>query len=199
MKIVQKAMLTTLLLVSAISTANASSVTYDYVGRAFDTYQGYDASVGYSSTFPSTIGPRITGSATFADGIDNTVTSYMLTDGINTLDSSNVSQYQFNMDFVNNNVNSWSIYLVNNYYNTNNYSFLNTVRTNNYSIDQSIIYSLNTDGGYQNFDFAYNQYQPGTWTLHQDEVSSVPVPAALPLMASALGLFGFAKRRKQSV
>ena len=34
------------------------------------------------------------------------------------------------------------------------------------------------------------------WTL---QVNAVPVPAALPLMASAIGLFGFAKRRKQSV
>ena len=29
-------------------------------------------------------------------------------------------------------------------------------------------------------------------------VSEVPVPAALPLMASALGLFGLAKRRKSA-
>ena len=36
---------------------------------------------------------------------------------------------------------------------------------------------------------------PGTWTLREDQVSAVPVPAALPLMASALGFFGFARRK----
>ncbi len=198
MKIVQKAMLTTLLLVSVISTANASSVTYDYVGSAFDNYSSYDPVTG-TGVLPLTIGPRITGSATFANGIDNPVTSYMLTDGINTLDNSGANQYQFNMDFVNNNVNSWGIYIYNQQI-VGNYTYLYTF--DNFStnpFDESLKYTFNIYGTSGAYDYAFNQNQPGTWTLHQDEVSSVPVPAALPLMASALGLFGFAKRRKQLV
>lgn len=198
MKIVQKAMLTTLLLVSAISTANASSVTYDYVGSAFDNYSSYDPVTG-TGVLPLTIGPRITGSATFADGIDHPVTSVMLTDGINTLDNSGANQYQFNMDFVNNNVNSWGIYIYNQQI-VGNYTYLYTF--NNFytnPFDESLKYTFNNYGTLGAYDYAFNQNQPGTWTLHQDEVSSVPVPAALPLMASALGLFGLAKRRKQSV
>ena len=57
--------------------------------------------------------------------------------------------------------------------------------------------ATNNDTFYQNY--AYNDNTPGTWTLREEPVSAVPVPAALPLMASALGLFGFIKRRKQSV
>ena len=48
-------------------------------------------------------------------------------------------------------------------------------------------------------DFADNIGSPGIWTLRDEQVSEVPVPAALPLMASALGLFGLARSRKQFV
>ena len=36
------------------------------------------------------------------------------------------------------------------------------------------------------------------FSVNQGEVSTVPVPAALPLMASALGIFGLARRRNKS-
>ena len=71
-------------------TANAASVTYDYLGKDFDTFFINDSTFGVpinTSTLPATIRPRIIGSATFANGIENEVTSYFLTDGFNTLDN----------------------------------------------------------------------------------------------------------------
>ncbi|MBC7786828.1 MAG: hypothetical protein H7Z18_05115 [Methylophilaceae bacterium] len=86
MKVVQKLMLSMLLLARVNSTANASTVTYDYVGSDFNAFvilNPSTRSLEISNTLPSTIGPRITGSATFADGIDNPV----LSDGFKTLGS----------------------------------------------------------------------------------------------------------------
>ena len=71
-------------------TANAASVTYDYVGSVFNKFTVFNpATQNYNETtiLPSHLGPRTTGSATFTDGIENPVTSYMLTDGITTFDS----------------------------------------------------------------------------------------------------------------
>lgn len=62
-------------------------------------------------------------------------------------------------------------------------------------IDQSV-YSITTGSQIVVDDFAQNAGLQGAWTLHEDQVSSVPVPAALPLMASALGLFGFGSMRR---
>ena len=47
----------------------------------------------------------------------------------------------------------------------------------------------------QTSQFAVIRSSLGTWTLRQEQVSADPVPAALLLMASALGVFGIARRR----
>jgi len=51
-----------------------------------------------------------------------------------------------------------------------------------------------------NFDFLIGYNDPSTTNADYDDyvvgVQAVPVPAALPLMASALGMFGVARRRK---
>ena len=200
----QKSLLATLLLASIISTANAASVTYDYQGNFFDSFQTFDPltnGVIISNTLPAKVGPRITGSATFADGIDNPVTSYMLSDGINTIDNTMADSLGFTMSFINNDVHLWSIVLVNNegnfgldfnttqLFTANDFFGLNTDRS---------IFSELENGQFTIDDTAFNS-DTGTWTLRQEQVSEVPVPAALPLMASALGLFGLARSRKQFV
>lgn len=200
----------TLLTLAMCSTANASSVTYDYLGNNFDSFNAYDGVTGIYNvdTLPSTIGPRITGSVTFADGIDNAVTSFMLTDGIHTLsnDTINLTNNLFSMTFNNDNVDTWYVNLSADDHlidaNNHNYVQLITVNSNNndfYTTDVSIFSQISLYGSQRLYGYGNNLGNYGTWTLHQDEVSSVPVPAALPLMASALGLFGLTRRRKQSV
>ena len=204
MKSMQKSLLATLLLAGIISTANAASVTYDYQGNFFDSFQTFDPltnGVIISNTLPAKVGPRITGSATFADGIDNPVTSYMLSDGINTIDNTMADSLGFTMSFINNDVHLWSIVLVNNEgnfgldFNTTQLFTANDVFGLN--TDRSIFSELE-NGQFTIDDTAFNS-DTGTWTLRQEQVSEVPVPAALPLMASALGLFGLARSRKQFV
>ena len=202
MKLIQKSLLSTLLLAGIISNANAASVTYDYVGNNFIFFQTYDpiSNVSFeTNTLPSKVGPRMTGSATFADGIDNSVTSYMLTDGLNTIDNTMADGAGFEMTFNNNNVDTWYISLVNNE-GVLGSDFNSTqlfTQFQGFVIDYSY-FQAQENGAFLILDFASITNQ-GAWTLRQEQVSEVPVPAALPLMASALGLFGFAKRRKQSV
>ena len=183
-------------------TANATSVTYDYVGNNFDYFYSYDAVNGNSnSSLPTSVGPRLTGSATFADGIENAVSNYFLTDGINTVDKADANYYNyFDMTFTDGNVNTWDI-IVGNLRDLNNNAYavdyMSSISNNGYNVDFSQNYGyadqINANTYYQ---YQANNYNtPGTWTLRQDEVSAVPVPAALPLMASALGLFGFVRRK----
>lgn len=202
MKMIQKSLLATLLLAGIVSTANAASVTYDYVGNNFNFFLTYDPLFGVTfptDTLPSKVGPRITGSATFADGIDNPVTSYMLTDGINTIDNTTVDSFGFEMTFINNNVNTWFISLVDNEFP----SGLDFNSTQLFTAAQGIttdssFFSMQESGVFLINEGASNAGQGGSWSLRQEQVSEVPVPAALPLMASALGLFGFARSRKQA-
>ena len=42
MKLMQKSLLATLLLVGIISTANAATVTYDYLGNDFNSFLTFD-------------------------------------------------------------------------------------------------------------------------------------------------------------
>ncbi len=202
MKLMQKTMLASLLLAGMLSSANAASVTYDYVGNDFVNFTTYDPLtnvISNATTVPSHIGPRITGSAAFANGIDNLVTSYMLTDGKNTLDNTMGINPSFFMTFNNNNVDKWAIALA---------SFDTTVYIGLSTAGDAFLSLAGTDISVYNdtinaltlaSDFGSIVGSSGTWTLRNEQVSEVPVPAALPLMASALGLFGFAKRRKQSV
>lgn len=204
MKLMQKSLLATLLLAGVIGTANAASVTYDYLGNDFNIFQTFDPLQGggiITNTLPSKVGPRITGSATFADGIDNQVTSYMLTDGLNTFDNTTAANPGFNMTFINNNVNTWTISLIND----ESFQGLEFIYTQLFTQggedtaqDQSFFYK-EVNGVVLIRDFASNNRLGGSWSLRQEQVSEVPVPAALPLMASALGLFGLARSRKQSV
>ncbi len=59
--------------------------------------------------------------------------------------------------------------------------------------------TYNADNG-TSFDFLIGYNDPSTTNADYDDyvvgVQAVPVPAALPLMASALGMFGVARRRK---
>ena len=200
MKLMQKTMLAALFLAGVLSSVSAVAVTYDYIGNAFNRFAAIDPitnDVEPTDTLPANVGPRITGSATFADGIDNPVTSYILTDGQNTLDNTMPGVRFFNMTFENNDVNTWRIGLART---VNNVSLsLFTIFDGNLIIeDQSTYLILNNDSLAAD-DFANILGSPGTWTLRDEQVSEVPVPAALPLMASALGLFGLARSRKQFV
>lgn len=200
MKLMQKTMLASLLLAGMMSSANAVAVTYDYVGNVFNRFAAIDpltGNLGLSDTLPSNVGPRITGSATFADGIDNAVTNFILTDGKNTLDNSlAINNPSFYMSFINNNVDTWAIALTT--FDSAKEIGMSLYTSSGNGLDQSVYYAY-TNGQSVANDFADILDSPGTWTLRNEQVSEVPVPAALPLMASALGLFGFAKRRKQSV
>ena len=192
-------------------TANAASVTYDYIGNDFDFFRVVDrltfSDVHIIDTLPPNVGPRITGSATFADGIDNPVTSYFLTDGLRTVDNSFSGinsfidgQSDFLMTFINNNVESWEVLF--DYRSSSDFQFYKNITL----FTNSSLLASGYDFSYYQEDLAgesirdlANSYSKGTWTLREEPVSAVPVPAALPLMASALGLFGFIKRRNQSV
>ena len=181
-------------------TANAASVTYDYLGNDFESFFTLDSNgiTVNTSTLPATIGPRITGSATFADGIENQVTSYFLTDGINTLDTTlNSPAMGFGMTFINGNVDTWNIALstfeiIDSTLKGNGLlsffdGFAGRDASDKYEFINGLLV-LDDRGG--TLDTA-----GGSWSLRQEQVSAVPVPAALPLMASALGLFGFARRK----
>lgn len=203
MKMIQKSLLATLLLAGIVSTANAASVTYDYVGNNFNFFQTHDPLFGVTfptDTLPSKVGSRITGSATFADGIDNQVTSYMLTDGLNTIDNTMADSLGFEMTFINNNVNTWFISLVNNegFFGLDLNSIQLFTQFQGFGNDTSYFFKQE-NGQVLIEDLASIGNQGGSWSLRQEQVSEVPVPAALPLMASALGLFGFARSRKQAV
>lgn len=201
MKLMQNTLLASFLLAGIINNVNASSVTYDYVGNDFTNFAAIDPltnNLSSSQTLPSHLGPRITGSATFANGIDNPVTNYMLTDGKNTLDNTSNGP-SFAMTFINNNVQTWLIALTNfdgnvgaSLYTQGDYFTIGN------GLDKSIYYEYTNGQILFANDFAQNAGLQGTWTLHEDQVSSVPVPAALPLMASALGLFGFGSMRRKS-
>ena len=202
MKSMQKCLLATLLLAGIVSAANAASVTYDYVGNDFNNFLAFDQVQGGSivtDTLPSKVGPRITGSATFADGIDNSVTSYMLTDGLNTIDNTMADSLAFEMTFINNSVNTWFIALINNEVRSgfDQISTQLTTQAQAGILDQSL-FQEQENGVFLIQDVGSVATQ-GSWSLRQEQVSEVPVPAALPLMASALGLFGFARSRKQAV
>ena len=203
MKSMQKSLLATLLLAGIISTANAASVTYDYVGNAFDSFTTFDPLQGGeigTNTLPQKVGPRITGSATFSDGIDNPVTSYMLSDGLNTIDNTMADSLSFDMTFINNNVNTWVILLINNegFFGSDFNSTQLLTQNQSFVVDSSLFFKQE-NGETLILDTASNGNQGGPWSLRQEQVSEVPVPAALPLMASALGLFGLARSRKQIV
>lgn len=200
MKLMQKTTLVSLLLAGMMSSANAVAVTYDYIGNDFNRFAAIDPLTGNlsnSDTLPSNLGPRITGSATFADGINNPVTSYLLTDGKNMLDNTMAISPFFEMTFINNNVNTWFIGLVDN---ENNVSISFTTKSDENPVNGQDFsnYNVLLNGVSIVNDFADIVGSPGTWTLRDEQVSEVPVPAALPLMASALGLFGFARSRKQA-
>lgn len=202
MKLMEKTMLASLLLAGVISSASAATVTYDYVGNDFNSFSSFDPLTNVTSniaTVPPNLGPKITGSATFANGIDNLVTSFILTDGKNTLDNTMSINPNFTMSFINNNVETWQI-LLNNF---DNIVFVGLFTTGAFNIfnsgqDQSV-YSAGINGQTLASDYAANFGLAGTWTLRNEQISEVPAPAALPLMASALGLFGLARSRKQFV
>lgn len=198
MKLMQKTLLASLLLASVMSNAYAATVTYDYVGNDFNIFTAFDpitGGTGGSATLSAVLGPKITGSVTYANGIENGVTSYMLTDSKNTLDNSNSNiPLPFNMTFLNNSVDTWTIVL-----NTTVNDVFVSLATNNEGTARDQSYRATSFNGVSIIDVGDIVLSPGLWTLRQEQVSSVPVPATLPLMASALGLFGWARGRKQAV
>ena len=200
MNLMQKTTLASILLAGVMSSTNAVAVTYDYVGNDFNRFTTFDPitnSSGLTDTLPSLVGPRITGSATFANGIDNEVTSYILTDGKNTLDSSlAVNIPNFFMTFIDNNIDTWTITFTT--FDPVAEVGVSLITTSVNEQDASFYYA-NNNGVPIAGDSADILSSPGTWTLRDEQVSEVPVPAALPLMASALGLFGLARSRKQFV
>ena len=195
-------------------TANATSVTYDYLGKDFNVFRVINQTTNGEEitidTLPTHVGPRISGSATFADGVDNPVTSYFLTDGTKTIDNifSGINpfgdgQSVFSMTFNNNNVESWNVGLS---YRAGFFGQENKnieLFTNSLDFGTGIDFSGHQENAGLGNDLFFRDrasiLSNGTWTLREEPISAVPVPAALPLMASALGLFGFIKRRKQSV
>lgn len=219
MKLFNKSIVVSLLLAGVITNAHAASVTYDYVGNDLDSFSILNTSTNQYETSqirPSSIGSRVTGSATFADGIDSPVTNFMLSDGITTLDSTITNSGStsisplFVMTFNNGNVFTWDIGFnfsefyadVNGGNIVENNKIIVTGFNNAAESAADRVFIINYSR--PNFTVLFDERgelinSPGTWTLRQDQVSAVPVPATLPLMASAMGLFGLAKRRKQSV
>ena len=201
MKLMKNTLLASILLAGFMNSATAASVTFDYVGNDFNAFTSFDIFtnvVSATSTLPSNLGPKISGSATFANGIDNPVTNYMLTDGKNSLDNTMALNANFSMTFNNNNVDIWTI-TISNFENNVFTSLFTTGDSFNIGsgTDQSI-YSATINEQLFASDFANVVGLSGTWTLREEQVSAIPVPAALPLMASALGLFSFGSMRRKS-
>ena len=100
------------------------------------------------------------------------------------------------MTFMNNNVENWSIVAGNEIFgNPQQQTVLFTGNSGSIGQVDGSQRAQFLDGQYSFVDRAYIFDSPGTWTLREDQISAVPVPAALPLMASALGFFGFARRK----
>lgn len=194
MKLLSKNLLAGFILLGAMANAQASSVTYDYVGNDFTTFTSDEGSPNTLS--PNSIGKRLTGFATFDNGIEYVATSYGLSDGINSITNLTANSASFGMTFDNQNVDTWILSL-----NSINIPLgIETLTSQFFTSNiRFILDSVSLATSSQDGEIAANFSSPGTWTLRQEQVSAVPVPAALPLMATALGLFGLAKRRKQAV
>ena len=173
------------------SVAHANSVTYDYVGNEFSDF------ILKEGVLPNgvlQVGNRITASATFTDPItdgNNTPSSWAISDGLHTMsyDDVNAVIIGSSLSFLDNQVQYWLLGLLSN--SIDNISFtLGTRNDINYVRDVAAYGKIDStlNAGFSN--------EPSTWTLRDNGVSEVPVPVALPLMASALGIFGIARRKK---
>ena len=191
MKLHSRSLLAGFILAGVMANAQATSVTYDYVGNSLQDLEGFGN---------THVGERVFITAVFDDFVDNSHNNanfISMSDGINTIDTNNASTASsYGFDVENGNIKKWALS-----YNKTTSSAESFQFTQLESFGETIIYSSDDSfSGLRDFinpganysDYKYINFNPGTWTLRQEQVSSVPVPAALPLMATALGLFGFA-------
>jgi hypothetical protein len=173
----RNAAIATLLLGLTVAPVNAA--TYTYTGKNYTTASGnYTTSMSITGFFELT--SPLTGN--FSGSI--LPQSYSFFDGVNTLDKSNSSASSF---FIVTTNAGGDIVLPNIVLRTSDNALQMVLQG---ASDNAI----DTSGG--SFTSA-TSFTPGTW--QRTDVSVVPVPAALPLMASglgALGLIGWRRKRK---
>jgi hypothetical protein len=112
--------------------------------------------------------------------------SFSFSDGVQTITNNNVASFGF-IDFVTNSsgvIVSWYVYL----FGVDGGEIL-TANSPLYNVYEDFV-----AGGGGSSWYAYNSSAPGTWS-----VTTTPIPAALPLFASGLGvlgLLGWRRKRK---
>lgn len=207
----KKTLVVLLLLAGVVSNASATSVTYDYVGNLINRIPN----IGTENI----VGDNIRITAVFDNLIDNsnnTATMVTMTDGVTTITTDFNDSLIFKPDFYRNDgfgiengsIVDWSldfrqgqaiIDLLSEY--SGFVSQGGAIFQNSFDTAYYIKVDFQNQSNDQNtiIDAKFNFNSPGKWTLREEQVSAVPVPAALPLMASALGLFGFARSRKQVI
>lgn len=176
---------------SAMLTATALANTfYSYTGNDFTfadpPYTTSDSISGFftltSALAPSTTFPTITPTAfSFSDGqqtlSSSLPTALIIIVNVTTDATGNISQWQ--LDVVNSISGTQNTQLVT----------CNTPSNDCFALG-NIDTTFNFDAGFTTQ--AYNQAVPGVWS-----VSEVPIPAALPLFASGLGVLGLLAYRKK--
>ena len=211
MNTLQRTLLVSLLFVGIISNANASLVTFDYVSNQMFNITNPDTGTSFET---NAVGDNIRITAVFNNPIDNsnnTAITVTMTDGIKTI-SDDISSLNFQptisnsgFDIEDGKIINWSLDFRIPQFNAGGESGLLTFfASQGNARSQSFDRASNSVLNFEDFQFTTtgakaNFGNPGVWTLREEQISSVPVPASLPLMASALGLFGFAKRHQQSV
>jgi hypothetical protein len=172
----RNAAIATLLLGLTVAPVNAA--TYTYTGKNYTTATGnYTTSMSITGFFK--VASPLTGN--FSGSI--VPQSYSFFDGVNTLDKSNSLAFSFNIT-----TNSGGdIFMV----------FPGIVIATPNSEKQILLQAASDnayDGSGGSFTLA-TSLTPGTW--QRTDVSVVPVPAALPLLASGLGALGFIGWRRK--
>ena len=192
MNIFKKCAITSAMMLSVCATAQAS-VVYSYVGNGFADGKHVEASFTISDTTFDTVNfPNVASYSPYRI-IYSDLQDWHFSDGFETINKGDVAVTLNSVDigFSNGNVNDWS------------FSGLD-------SLDNEILTSGNyvgvalgiLSGADVNSKFSIHALDPGVWSRVSDTVvvdpplSSVPLPASLPLFASVLGLGGLAHRRQ---
>lgn len=214
----KKLILAGLLTLGLNNAAHAASVTYDYVGKPFETF--FDSTGGTNYTGLT----NITGYVTFNAPIDNSgvvkviygehndsiytqqsnnsqnvfggEAGYSFSDGLNSLNNTSIDGSYLYFKFINGNLESWNVLL-----DKEGLAGEVTGIFYNYIMSTGDVAGFDSGNGFSPLNvsltpafeiYAENQLS-GTWTLRQ--ISAVPEPETYVMLMVGLGLIGFARRR----